>query len=294
MILDNGSQLIVDQALADIPTTESLVGTFVSQVGSIATVDQGNARLQVKSVTQVPCRAGDAVRLEWRHSELVMLGPTVPQRVVGRITAAGNPATVEYPDGSGVTAVLPVMNGFAITVNDVVFIDWGSGGLIVGRINTPVIPPEPPAPVPAGTAVRTELFDAIDSGSFQSGFGWRTNDVWSSASNIGAWFYGSKIRDTIPDSAVILSASINLPLQQQLGSAPFGRHSADYKPGGALGIAATSTLSGKSGEIDIPASLIDHLKANPGGLGFDLGGKNIWRGTQRDGGSGRVTVTFQT
>lgn len=283
----------VQHALAEIKATESLVGLFVSQTGNIATVDQAASRLVVKSVTQVPVRPGDAVRLEWRSGELVMLGPTVPRATVGRITAPGNPATVEYPAGSGVTAALPVMNGISLVVNDLVFLDWGSAGLIVGKISTPVEPPAPGPPPPTGGGRRTERFEAIDSGSYQNY--WRTNDVWSSASNFGAWFYGSKIRDTIPDNATIISASINLPLDKELGVAPFGRHPFDEKPSGPLTITATSTLDKPwNGETKIPLSLVDHLKANPGGLGFGIGGYNIWRGTQRDGSSGALTVTYET
>lgn len=282
------------QVLGDLPATGSVVGVFVSQVGNIATVDQASSRLQVKSVTQTPCLPGDAVRLEWRGDELVMLGPTVPRAAVGKITATGNPATVEYPAGSGVTAVLPVMNGATLAVGDLVFLDWSTAGLIVGRINIPVAPEVPDDPSGPGGGTRTERFYAIDSGSFQSGYGWRTNDVWSSASNIGAWFYGSKIRDTIPDNASIQSASIVLPLRERLGAAPFGRHSAEQKPSGSIAIVSTGSLPNLSGEVSIPTGLIDHLKSNPGGLGFDFGGKNIWTGTQNDGESGRVTVTYTT
>lgn len=291
MTLTADDQIV--QALADVPRGESLVGVFVSQAGSIATVDQAGRRLLVRSVTQSPVRAGDSVRLSLTNNELVMLGPTSTRSVTGRVLAAGNPASVEYPNGSGVTAVLPVMNGLTLAVNDIVYLDWGSGGLVVGRISIPIVPPTPPAdPGAGGSETRTERFDAIDSGSYQ-GY-WRTNDVWSSASNYGAWFYGSKIRDTIPDNARIDSASINLLLDKELGAFPFGRHGFDEKPSGPLEIVATSTLPKRNGEVAIPTSLIDHLKANPGGVGFGIGGYNIWRGTQRDGSSGRLTVTFTT
>lgn len=290
-----GADDLIQQAIADLPRSESLVGVFVAQVGNIATVDQANRRLQVKSVTQTPVRPGDAVRLEWASGELVMLGPTVPRAVTGRVAAAGNPATVEYPAGSGVTAVLPVMNGVTLTVGDTVFLDWGSAGLVVGRIASPIVPPKPnlPPPPPSG-GQRTEQFYADDSGSYQDGYGWRMNDVSSSSRNQGAWWYGSKIRDTIADDAPIISATINLPLIRELGAAPFGRHATESKPSGPVTIFAASTLPGKSGEVAIPLSLIDHLKANPGGVGFDLGGYNVWRGTQSDGSSGRLTITYRT
>lgn len=288
-------QEYTEAALARIPVVESLVGTFVSQSGPVATVDCTGRRVSAKSTTTVPVLPGDAVRLERRGSSLVMTGPTNPRAVKGRVTVAGNPATVEYPSGSGVTETIPVANGLTVSVDDIVFIDWGSGGLVVTIIDSPVTPAEPEEP-PAPAAKRyDQTFFAVDSGAYQSGFGWRTNDVWSSASNIGAWFYGSSIRDTIPDSAVIIEAYIYLPLVTDPYNAapPFGRHGADTKPGGSLSFSDTSVLGGKSGWVGIPLGLIDHLKANPGGLGFGLASYTIWRGTQGDGQSGAVRVVYE-
>lgn len=286
------SDELVQEQFASIPPTEALVGVFVSQSGNIATVDQGGRRLQVKSTTQVPCRVGDPVRLDWRHGELVMLGPSVARAVLGRITAAGNPATVEYPNGSGITDSLPVLNGVALSVNDIVFLDWASGGLVVGKVASPVAPPAPIGGGGVPGQVLTLTFFPIDSGSYQSGYGWRTTEVWSSASNQGAWFYGDQIQATIPDTAVIQAASIYLPSPTRLlGAAPFGRHGYATKPGGAPSFAGLTTLPALSGQVAIPTTLIDHLKANTGGLGFDFGGYNVW---PADGGSGALTVTYAT
>lgn len=291
------SQEYTEEALAKIVTTESLVGVFVSQQGAVATVDVAGVRLEVKSTTTVPVLPSDSVRLERRGSSLVMTGPTSPRAVTGRVTVAGNPATVEYPDGSGVTATLPVATGLTVDVDAIVFLDWASGGLVVAVIEAPV-QPEPPDPPPgedAGPKVVTREFDAVDSGSFQSGYGWRTNDVWSSASNIGAWFYGTQVKDTIPDGAKIRKAWIYLPRPiRLLGARPFGRHTAEKKPGGSLSITDTSTLGKTSGLVEIPTSLVDFLKANDGGLGFALGGYNIWPGTQKDGRSGQLRVEYET
>lgn len=282
----------IQEALSAVPTQQSLVGTFVSQVGSVATVIQGNSVLQIKSAS-AGLVAGDSVRLERRNGELIMIGPSRPRATVGLIQTTGVECLVEYPPGSGVSALLPRDASYTPAVNDIVALVWTErGGFITGKFsNTPAAAaPDLPPPVPTGDFDIT--FTALDSGAYQSGYGWRTNEVWSSASNLGAWFYGSKIRDTIPDGAVIKSATIFLPLKQQLGAAPFGRHGSEGKPGGPVSFSALSALSGNSGWVSIPTSLIDDLKVNPGGLGYDYGGYNIWRGTQQDGLSGALNVTY--
>lgn len=283
----------VERSLAKIPDQESLVGTFVSQTGAIATVNQGKTQLLVRS-SATGLVAGDGARLERRNGDLVLTGPTAPRAKVGRVTATGTLTTVEYPNGSGVTAQLQRNAAYTPAVNDLVLIEWESGGVIVGKIGAAPTNVTPDPPAPAAPKPITATFTAIDSGSYQAPWGWRTNDVWSSASNLGAWFYGSKIRDTIPDAATIQKAQIYLPLQQQLGSAPFGRHGNATKPAGVVSFAALAEIgSDRSGWVSIPTSLIDHLKSNTGGLGFNYGGYNVWRGRQSDGLSGAVRVTYK-
>lgn len=286
------SQDATEEKLAQIPVQESIVAQLVEQDGAIATVIQGNSTLQVRSAAPT-LPPGSAVRLERRDGQLILIGPANPPSTVGLIFTIGTTCTVEYPPGSGVTAVLPRDAGYSPTVGDTVLLSWtDQGGFIVGKWSTSPTAKVPDLPPVAPAQTYDQVFTAIDSGSYQGGYGWRTNEVWSSASNIGAWFYGTKIHDSIPDSALILNAWIYLPLRQQVGAAPFGRHGYDYKPGGSLGFAGITDLGARSGWVAIPTSLIDHLKANVGGLGYDIGGYNIWAGTQQDGQSGAVRVIY--
>lgn len=218
-------------------------------------------------------------------------GPGVPKPATGTVVSAdaGTHTAVLSTDVGEVTVSYPA--ALLLTVGDLVRVLWHGGGWIVDIVASAVAPDVPPPPSTSGR--KTVEITAIDSGSYQAGYGWRTNEVWSSASNRGAWFYGSQIRDTIPDSASIVSAEIFLPNpSNQIGARPFGRHTYDSKPGGAPTITDTSTLGGTSGWVGIPTSHIDYLKANPGGFGFDLGGWWIWAGTQGNGSSGRLRVTY--
>jgi hypothetical protein len=134
-------------------------------------------------------------------------------------------------------------------------------------------------------------FTAIDSGSRNTS--WNQSDVWASDTYIGAWFYGSKIKDTIPDTAIINQARMYLPIKKNFGSAPLlGRHTSATKPGGALTISSAAALSPRSGWVDIPTSHIDFLKANDGGLGFNHGGFNIYTAVAADGLSGALDIIY--
>lgn len=218
-------------------------------------------------------------------------GPSVPKPSEGVVVSfTSDPYTAVVSSDVGDFSVL-YPPSLLIGVGDKVRLIWHGGGWILDVSEPAEQGPVPPGP--GGGGRRTVEFTAIDSGSYQAGYGWRTNEVWSSASNRGAWFYGSSIRDTIPDAASIVSAEIFLPNpSNQIGARPFGRHTYDSKPGGAPTITDTSTLPGTSGWVPIPTAHIDYLKANPGGLGFDLGGWWIWAGTQGNGSSGRLRVTF--
>lgn len=220
-----------------------------------------------------------------------MFGPTVPKPDEGVVaTASGGSATVATDVGT-----VPARYAGTVSSGDTVRLLWSGSGVWILGVTSAFVPPSVPDAPGGGTGRRTVEFTAQDSGSFQSGYGWRTNEVWSSSSNMGGWFYGNQIMDTIPDSASIVSADIYLPTPTRLlGAMPFGRHSSPSKPGGALSFSGLTTLPATSGWVRIPNSLIDNLKANPGGLGFDYGGYNIWPGTQRDGQSGKVRVTFDS
>lgn len=220
-----------------------------------------------------------------------VVGSSVPKPSEGVVESfTTDPYTAVVSSDVGEFTVL-YPPSLLLDVGDKVRLLWHGGGWVLD-ISEPATQGAPP-PGPGGGGRSTVEFTAIDSGSYQAGFGWRTNEVWSSASNKGAWFYGSSIRDTIPDSASIVSAEIFLPSpSNQIGARPFGRHTYDAKPGGAPTITDTSTLPGVSGWVPIPTTHIDYLKVNPGGLGFDLGGWWIWAGTQGNGSSGRLRVTY--
>lgn len=223
-----------------------------------------------------------------------MMGPTAPKPSDGVFMSQTDGIATVQTDVGSVQATFDIPAGSFTPGVSVVKLYWSGGCHILGiKSANPGGPEVPPAPG-GGSRKYTRSFSAIDSGSFQPGRGWRTNDVWCSANNSGGWFYGNKIKDTIPDSAQIITAEIFLPQTKNLGVAPFGRHDSPTKPIGPLTFHATGELPGRNGWVRIPNALINHLKSNAGGLGFAGGGYSIWTGTQNNPPSGTVRVTYQT
>lgn len=260
--------------------------------GLRATVDFADGRVPAYFTSAYRPEVNEPVWVMVADGVAYMLGSTVPKPADGEIVSEADGVAVVSTDIGDVRATFDL--GRTFTPGDKVRLSWHGGCWIEGvRSDLPPNPDVPPAPG-GGGGVQTVVFTAIDSGSYQEGYGWRTNDVWSSASNIGAWFYGNKIMDTIPDGAAILSAEIHLPQVRDLGAAPFGRHDAPWKPNGPVAVHQAGELPGRAGWVPIPTSLIDHLKSHPGGLGYALGGYNIWNGIQKDGQSGAVRVTFSS
>ncbi|MAP64051.1 MAG: hypothetical protein CMH34_09985 [Microbacterium sp.] len=273
-----------------------LAGQYRGLDGLRAVVDFDGGRVPAHSTTSYRPEINETVWVAVIDGVAYMLGPTVPKPADGEIVSTSSGIATVSTDVGEVQATYN--SGASFSASDQVKLMWGNGCHIVGLKSTSPSAQEVPT-APGGSGERvTKTFAAIDSGSYQPGYGWRINDVWSSANNYGAWFYGTKIRDTVPSSADIIKAEIYLPPPERLtGTRPFGRHPYASKPAGAPTISATSTLSGTSGWTEIPTSLIDHLKSNVGGLGFDLGGWNIWPGTQdpqHGGNSGRLRVTYET
>lgn len=267
-------------------------GNYRGLDGVQALVDFSGGRVPVSFATAFRPELNEAVWVLIVDGVPFLLGPTVPKPYDGTIVSTSGGFAVVDTDIGQVTATYEF--GATLSASQQVKLIWGNGCHIVSVMSAVADPPIVPDPAPNPTpSTYTKTITANSSSSYQSGYGWRTNDVWSSAHNQGLWFYGTKIRDTIPDTATIDSAQVYLPHPiQLLGARPFGRHAYGSKPSGAPTLTAESTLGGTSGWVSIPTSLIDWLKANVGGVGFDIGGYNIWPGTQSDGQSGALRITY--
>lgn len=234
---------------------------------------------------------GDSVRCLQVGPSTVMIGPARPRSAIGTITATGTPLLTV--DVAGESFQLPYLLSFTPRNNgDIVLIDWSSGGVVVGEVSAAPAGSYDPGGSTPGT--YTADFLASDSGSYQSG-SWWTNQVWCSDSNIGAWFYGTAIADTIPDAATITRVQLYVPefYNGFPGSlATVGLHGLSSKAG-APGISSAVTISDGSGMKDLPASFGDALKTGSSyGVGTNHGGYHKYYGRFEDALSGLLRIDW--
>jgi hypothetical protein len=281
-------------ALREIPTVSSKLGTFVRRDGVRVVVSLAGKQVVLPFVGTALPPVGASVQVETRDGSTVVTGAAAPLPQVAKVTAlAGLMVTVE---AWGQPYTLRYLAAYTPAVGDEVSVSWGAdGGVVQDKLSRSA--PTPPPVAFQGTGALAEFhpgpFTATGSGSY--GSRWFTNDVYASSSNTGGWWYGSKVRDTIPDNAAIKSASIFLNARQVSGSDPVLRlHTSEGQPSGPLSFtAAPQALNGaRKGWVPIPTAWVDYLKANAGGVGFEHGGYNIFRGTQSDALSGALDITW--
>lgn len=286
---------ITDQVGAIQPVVAK-TAIFISRNGFKALVNTGESSVVLPFVGMHLPPSGHPVQLELRAGQMVVTGPARPLPGIGKITATGSPkATVA---AWGVSYVLAYRAGYTPVVDDDVEISWsGDEGVIQGKVTAVTVAVPPPVLAPPGTTLfHPPPFLAIDSGTWNPSYSkWITRDVWASLSTTGAWFHGNTVKDTIPDSAVVKLARIFLPPLSLTGGAPIlQRHTSPTKPGSPVTfIGAGVALGSRSGWVDFPLSWVDYLKANPGGIGMNHGGFNKYRGTQSDGLSGALDISWE-
>lgn len=289
----------IAEQLAAVPELDaSTIGVFAGSDGDQAVVNLDGNQLRVPALGAHWPIVGDGVRLLRVGKTYLLLGPVKQRATVGRVVTAGSPrCTVEYPPGSGVSDLMGYPTNVTPVVGDVVLIDWQgeAAGTVVAVVTAAAgqVTPVPPPPPPSGGSGR-QTFTAIDSGSFQGR--WWTNKVYASASNKSAFFYGSKVGDTLPNDAVIDAIAIYLTPERNSGNQPrIGTHGYQSNPGGQPVINNLMSLAKTSGWVPLPTSFGDQLKAGAQwGVGFDGAGYAIFRGTQQDGQAGALDISWHT
>jgi hypothetical protein len=280
-------------ALREIPSVSSKLGTFVRRDGVRVVVSFAGRQVVLPFVgSQLP-PVGASVQVESRDGVSVVTGAAAPLPGAAVVTAVAEPLVTVSAWGREYT--LRHAAGYVPVVGHEVSVSWSAdGGLVQDRVSAPAVQqPAPELPLPVSGGFHPGPFTAVGSGSF--GSRWFTNDVYASSSNTGGWWYGSKVRDTIPDGARIDGAAIFLNPRQVSGSNPVMRlHSSEGQPGGPLAfVGAPFALAGaRSGWVNIPTAWVDYLKANSGGIGFEHGGYNIFRGTGADALSGALDLSW--
>lgn len=165
----------------------------------------------------------------------ICLGPVARSPLgVTQAVAAGNVIPVLFDDG--VTRSVPYL-GAAPGSGSLVEVDWDSGGIIQGVVSQRPVGAVPIVPPSAGTVAKQFTFNPTDSGNWFNDASYANGlDPWDSTSNSGVYFYGDTIPDTVPDSGVFVSGSLQVFLYEFSNQFPsslavLGRHNLPTKSG---------------------------------------------------------------
>lgn len=279
------------------------VGVYVGNDGNTALVDLGDQRVPVAFATAWVPEVNEPVYVDTIDGVSRLVGPTTPKPgmgVVVSLDASGDYVTVMTDFGNYLMPyAAPDPDAPAPTSGDSVGIDWSSGPKCY-RLSTspdPVVPP----PDPGGGSTPqtfTQEFRAVDAGTTHPNGDWWQREVWAADGNVGAWFYGSQIRDTIPNGALFLSLEVSINRIQRFGSAPnWALHDLPGKSGVPSFFGQTSWHPGGDGwqTPPNPQSWFDALKAggNARGIGLNRGGYNKFSSLAQDGRSGALRISWR-
>lgn len=212
----------------------------------------------------------------------------------------------------GVTAIVDVGGGripadfcgHLPAVNDTVWILFIDGTatllgptLMAGLTAGPISPLAPPDPAGGAVVDRSHIFTPIDSGSYRAG-NWWSDDVYAQSGQTGAWFYGTKINDTIPDTATILSIELFIVNDDPIQGTPnIGYHSYPTKVDGVnVNVSGAPAVPIIFGWSSLPTYYGDYLKATSGGIGIDGNsmGTTICKSSRKDGSSGALRIYWRS
>ncbi len=289
---------IVLRLLAGKSGVTILPGTFVSGTLTTYTVDVGGGRIPAKPLGGYLPEINEPVWVLFldggtgQARDTYVLGPTVTKPGKGVIASvASNLATITTAYG---TVVVPYPSGATPVAGDTWKITWQGGGFAIAKMSVDPAPGTAPGAPAGGTTTHVDTFTAQDAGSFQSGRWW-TPEVWASDNNLGAWFYGTKIADTIPTGATIVKVEVYISPNQVYGNPPnFALHNYQTKPGGSPTLTSVTAvgISG-AGFVTLPTAFGTALKSGGGsaGVGVSHGGYNKFRSLAQDGQSGALRIT---
>ena len=295
----------LQRRLNTIPSLGSKTGVFVQMVDGLAQVNVGRNTIQIPYVGQYPAQVGEEVQLERRNGGMVVTGPANQRVSAGRVSAVTSPKlTILMSDGT--TEMLPYDTDAYPTpaVNDEVAVDWFyPNGRVAGRLSiTPTVVPPDVNPGDGPPTGHPAPFAALESGSFNPG-AIRSDDViFGESYNSAGFFYGSKIKDTIPDAATLTVFRVFISCRVSSGAnLTLGVHSLASKPGSSFAVTSQITIPGiTAGFADwvdllaIPGGrdIGNFLKSNDGGLGTAGSGYKVLRGVSSDALSGAIDAAW--
>lgn len=250
---------------------------------SLAVVNIGGANVSVPMFGAAPF-PGDAVWIGTLGSKRICLGP-LPKATLGAVAAAPVDGMVDVLGDDGVVRNVPydVQGSYVPESGHRVAMDWAANGVIIARLSSDPTLIEPATPAgPGGGAGGSMTFYPDGSGNWWiDGGSWNKDELWTSNSNKGLWFYGTQIANTIPDGASEVKTQVYVDEyynQYPSNLARLGTHPHPARPGGAPSVNGAHPVSAGSGWKDLTGTgFFDQLKTGAAlGLGTNGIGYHKW------------------
>lgn len=272
------------------------IGRYVGNAGINALVDLGDQRVPVQFATPWVPSVNEPVWVDSIDGVLRLTGPTTPKPGVGVIlTITGTIALVRTDFGDFSMPAAP--SDPMPTSGDTVGISWSSQPWCTLLVDVPDPGAPPPNPGGGGGQVMSAEFRAVDAGTTHSNGDWWQAEVWAAENNVGAWMYGTAIKDTIPASAAFVSLEIYVNYNQRYGNSPnWALHNLASKSGVPSFGGSTPWAPGEGWQTPPDAAgWFNALKAGGShwGVGVNHGGFNKFASRTQDGATGALRIKWR-
>jgi hypothetical protein len=295
--VDDGQATQILKLIGEKSKVQVLSGFYRGLDGLRVTVDVGGGRIPADVVTQFRPEVNEPVTVMIVDGSAFMVGPTIPKPGQGTVLTApaGGYVSVSTDIGN-ILATYPA--GASLTSGQQVKLFWSDGPHVISVMSTtPVVQP-PEEGGGTGGGERAEVFTAVDAGSYRGSSGWWQSQVWASDGNLGSWFYSTKLPDTIPSNAQMLSIEIYLPIAAKYYDTPpnFAVHRLAAKVGEPDLYGMTPIGTGGDGWYALPIGFANELKKGGGALGVGVrhGGYTKFHALSADGMSGALRIRWRT
>lgn len=296
-----GTQLA--QAGQNEPAPRLDTGTVIAinWTESVAMVNVRGSTIPAAMCGEQPNVGGHVWVLSVGDTALIIGKPARP--AMGTVQSSPSQGFVSIATDDGKTRSLPYSVDDPPVAGQRWLLDWAADGHAIARASgevgaPPYTPETSPLPGLGGGGVQERTFHPTDSGSFRGG--WWTSKVYYAENNtVGAYFYGTSIKDTIPDNAPISKVQIylNCELSQGSSSTFWGLHGFAGKPTGS-GFSINDDVDKGyfgvgGGWYDFPLAWGDALKVGTSlGIGTAGPGYRIFTGVEGGQQHGAIRIEW--
>lgn len=284
---------VADELLKQLAGKSSLatfIGTFIASASSGCQVDVGGGPIPAQLGTSYLPEINESVWVFFIDGDPFVMGSANTKPGRGTVVStAGSLVTLTTDFGQ---VAVPYNNAVTPSAGQIMHLTWQGGGYADSVMSISPPPPTPPTPPTPQPIQHVDTFSAIDAGSYNSR--WWTSQVRADNSDLGCWFYGSKIGDTLSAAAQVQAIQIYISAAQIQGNPPnFALHNYQSNPGGAPTLNGATAVAVSPGWVTLPTSFAAALQTGGGaaGVGVAHGGFNIFNSLASDGQSGALRIT---